>query len=329
MPTASPMSATSPRRSARRRAAITKPRTRLPMTARNGLPFPTRSSACMFANRTSWFKDGRLRPRQVPADLGRIPRRRQTAQSQAAALRADPRPRLWRRAGVLVSLFVVVGRQGGRGRRQNRGARTARKRSKSVKFAVAMWNECYDSGALSWDDAGNNRAFLSNTISSTNNGASIYLLARSKPDTYVTETGKPIKDDCFHAPLPKGPAGQFSYHVPFSNIVPAYTREPKGREGISALVPVQGHLRAVVHLAAGLLGRQHQDVGERPGVEDRPGDGAVPHRGGKRPFCRLRWAVPAEPRPRRSPNSSSSTCIQKPFRAWRPRTRSNGRMANW
>jgi multiple sugar transport system substrate-binding protein len=33
--------------------------------------------------------------------------------------------------------------------------------------------------------------------------------------------------DMFHAPLPKGPAGQFSYHVPFSNIVPAYTPSQK------------------------------------------------------------------------------------------------------
>jgi multiple sugar transport system substrate-binding protein len=97
----------------------------------------------------------------------------------------------------------------------------------SVKFAVGFWKEAYDEGALSWDDAGNNRAFLSNTISSTSNGASIYLLARSKPDSYLSEAGKPLKDDMFHAPLPKGSGGQFSYHVPFSNIVPDYTPNRK------------------------------------------------------------------------------------------------------
>jgi len=80
---------------------------------------------------------------------------------------------------------------------------------------------------MSWDDAGNNRAFLANTISSTSNGASIYLLARTKTDTYMTETGKPLKDDCFHAPMPSGPGGQFSYHVPFSNLVPAYGKNQK------------------------------------------------------------------------------------------------------
>jgi len=97
----------------------------------------------------------------------------------------------------------------------------------SVKFAVGMWKDAYDEGAMSWDDAGNNRAYLSNTISCTSNGASIYLLARSKPNDYQTETGKPLKDDTFHAPLPKGPAGQFSYHVPFSNLLPTYVKDQK------------------------------------------------------------------------------------------------------
>src|SRR5262249_40523448 len=97
----------------------------------------------------------------------------------------------------------------------------------SVKFAVAAWKDAFDEGGMSWDDAGNNRAFLANTISSTSNGASIYLLAKAKADTYMTETGKPLKDDCFHAPLPKGPGGQFSYHVPFSNLVPSYGKNQK------------------------------------------------------------------------------------------------------
>jgi ABC-type glycerol-3-phosphate transport system substrate-binding protein len=49
------------------------------------------------------------------------------------------------------------------------------------------------------------------------------LLAKAKADTYLTETGKPIKDDTFHAPLPRGPAGHFSFHGPFSNIIPSYS----------------------------------------------------------------------------------------------------------
>src|SRR5437660_843025 len=45
----------------------------------------------------------------------------------------------------------------------------------SVKFAVGLWKDAHDEGGLAWDDSSNNRAFLSGTISCTDNGASIYL----------------------------------------------------------------------------------------------------------------------------------------------------------
>jgi multiple sugar transport system substrate-binding protein len=97
----------------------------------------------------------------------------------------------------------------------------------SVKFAVALWKEACDEGALAWDDSGNNRAFLAGTISATNNGASIYLEAKKKPDSYLTADGKPLRDDCFHTALPKGPGGQFSYHVPFADMVMRYGKNQK------------------------------------------------------------------------------------------------------
>ena len=75
-----------------------------------------------------------------------------------------------------------------------------------VKFAVGFWKDCCDEGGLAWDDSSNNRAFLSGTISSTNNGASIYLEAKKKPDSYLTEKGTPLWKDIFHTRLPRGPA---------------------------------------------------------------------------------------------------------------------------
>jgi len=45
----------------------------------------------------------------------------------------------------------------------------------SVKFMTAFWKEAHDEGGLAWDDTNNNRAFLSQTISATLNGASIYI----------------------------------------------------------------------------------------------------------------------------------------------------------
>ncbi len=97
----------------------------------------------------------------------------------------------------------------------------------SVKFMTAFWKEAHDDGGLAWDDTNNNRAFLAGTISATLNGASIYLLARSKPDTYLDEKGKPMFQDMAHSPLPKGPAGQFGYHLPMSNMLMGYSKNQK------------------------------------------------------------------------------------------------------
>jgi multiple sugar transport system substrate-binding protein len=98
----------------------------------------------------------------------------------------------------------------------------------SVKFAVAFWNDCYDPGGLAWDDSSNNRALLAGTVSSTNNGASIYLEAKKKPETYLTETQTPLWKDIFHTRLPKGPGGQFSLPFPFSDMVMGYSKNQKG-----------------------------------------------------------------------------------------------------
>jgi len=97
----------------------------------------------------------------------------------------------------------------------------------SVKVMVAFWKDAHDEGGLAWDDTSNNRAFLAGTCSATNNGASIYIEALRKPDAYQTEKGTPLKGDILHAPLPSGPAGQFSFHVPFTNMVMSYSKNQK------------------------------------------------------------------------------------------------------
>ena len=97
----------------------------------------------------------------------------------------------------------------------------------SVKFMTAFWKDAHDEGGLAWDDSSNNRAFLSGTISATLNGASIYLEAKRKPDTYLTEKGTPLWLDILHAPLPKGAAGQFGYHLPMSNMLMGYSKNRK------------------------------------------------------------------------------------------------------
>lgn len=94
----------------------------------------------------------------------------------------------------------------------------------SVKFMQALWKEGMDEGGLAWDDTNNNRAFLSQTISATLNGASIYIETLRKPDQYKTAAGKPMNTDILHAPLPKGPAGQFGFHLLQSNMLMKYSK---------------------------------------------------------------------------------------------------------
>jgi multiple sugar transport system substrate-binding protein len=97
----------------------------------------------------------------------------------------------------------------------------------SVKFMTGFWKDAHDEGGLAWDDTSNNRAFLSGTIAATLNGASIYIETLRKPDTYQTEDGKPMKDDIMHAPLPRGPGGQYGFHSAQSTMVMGYSKNPK------------------------------------------------------------------------------------------------------
>jgi len=97
----------------------------------------------------------------------------------------------------------------------------------SVRFMTAFFKETCDEGGLAWDDSSNNRAFLAGTISSTLNGASIYIESLRKADQYKTEKGEPLNKDILHAPLPKGPAGQFGLHTFFSHMLMSYSKNQK------------------------------------------------------------------------------------------------------
>ena len=70
-----------------------------------------------------------------------------------------------------------------------------------MKKFIQAWKDGYDETGTSWDDSNNNRAFLSDQISCTTNGSSIYFAAKKdKPD---------IAKDMHHMLIPKGPAGRF------------------------------------------------------------------------------------------------------------------------
>jgi len=126
---------------------------------------------------------------------------------------------------------------------------TARTRS-TGQFMTAFYKDTCDEGGLAWDDTSNNRAFLSQTISSTLNGASIYIESLRFPEKYTTEKGLPLKSDILHAPLPKGPAGQFGLHTS-SRHADELLEEPEGGERAAEVGAHAGKLREVVHLTEG------------------------------------------------------------------------------
>ncbi len=102
----------------------------------------------------------------------------------------------------------------------------------AVKFMTAMWKDSFDEGGLAWDDASNNRAFLASTISSTLNGASIYLLAARDKGKYKTDKGAELSSDILHAELPAGPKGKFAFHTFQSHVMPSYSKNQKAAKDL-------------------------------------------------------------------------------------------------
>ena len=157
---------------------------------------------------------------------------------------------------------------------------------------TGFWKDAHDEGGLAWDDTNNNRAFLSQTISATLNGASIYIESLRNPDKYITEKGAQLKTDILHAPLPKGPAGQFSMHTYYSHVLPTYSKNQKAAKDFLKWV----HSKAVYEKwfvsQKGFATPPTRGMGEAQGVGRGPGDDALQGRG---PRSAARPAMPARP----------------------------------
>jgi len=90
-----------------------------------------------------------------------------------------------------------------------------------VKFAKAMWDDGLDHRAASWDDSGNNTAFLADEISGTLNGASIFFVGAGLDGKNAP---KPWADQMDHYLLPKGPAGQVAWFLDHTHGIPTYVK---------------------------------------------------------------------------------------------------------
>lgn len=99
--------------------------------------------------------------------------------------------------------------------------------SPATEAALAYGKQLYETfipGTLSWQDPSNNKAFLAGDISVTNNGISIYTVAKNSKDPAQQEIAK----DMDHASFPIGPAGHpTEQHILLTAYAFKYSKYPK------------------------------------------------------------------------------------------------------
>src|SRR4051812_10153879 len=92
----------------------------------------------------------------------------------------------------------------------------------ALEYAKELY-QTFVPGTLSWLDPNNNKAFLDDQISITENGISIYYSAKTSQDPKV----KAMAADIGHANLPVGPIGRpTELHLFFNQMIFKYTKFP-------------------------------------------------------------------------------------------------------
>ena len=113
----------------------------------------------------------------------------------------------------------------------------------SVKFMIGFWKDAHDEGGLAWDDTNNNRAFLSQTIAATLNGASIYIESMRNADKYVSEKGAQLKDGYSALTAAEGTGRPvLDAHLPLACHAQLF-QEPEGGQGAPEVGPFQAGVR--------------------------------------------------------------------------------------
>jgi len=90
----------------------------------------------------------------------------------------------------------------------------------ACEFMKEFFDAACDSSVLAWDDSSNNRAFFAETISATNNGASIFFVAKNHPD----QVPPGLADKIGHFLNPKGPHGRYHVILSFTHSIAKYSK---------------------------------------------------------------------------------------------------------
>jgi multiple sugar transport system substrate-binding protein len=101
---------------------------------------------------------------------------------------------------------------------------------KALTYAKQLYENMIP-GVVSWNDASNNKAFLSGDIYWTGNGISIYAAALKDPSK------KEIADDMDHAVWPIGPVGHATeFHLMFPLLAMRYSKYPQACKALMAFM---------------------------------------------------------------------------------------------
>jgi multiple sugar transport system substrate-binding protein len=108
--------------------------------------------------------------------------------------------------------------------------------SAQTEAALNYAKQIYDAsvpGTASWNDAFNNKAFLSGEVHMTNNGVSIYAAAKAQAGSDAKM--KEIMDDMDHALWPVGPAGKpTEFHIAYPMMAMTYSKFPQACKAFMA-----------------------------------------------------------------------------------------------
>jgi multiple sugar transport system substrate-binding protein len=105
---------------------------------------------------------------------------------------------------------------------------------KALNYVKALY-DTFVPGTAAWNDASNNKAFLSGEISYTNNGVSIYAAARAGSAT--DPKLKEIAEDMDHSLWPVGPVGKpTEFHICYPMMAMTYTKVPQACKAFMAFM---------------------------------------------------------------------------------------------
>ena len=126
-----------------------------------------------------------------------------------------------------------------------------------LQYVVNLYqNHLTPAGVLSWDDSGNNKAFLSNQIAMTVNGSSIKSQAQTINSTLAANTGIAV--------YPKGPDGQASVPNAFSIAVRKNTQNPALAKSMIEYLFQPSNYSQVITRTGGAIGTSLQGFNNLP-----------------------------------------------------------------